>query len=351
MKTKLKTLPADFKKLIEANDLDALKKVFDICELDAREGYYKTPALSFRKIPDELVRWLVDQGADINAVDTYQATPLHAQAAALSGNIPLFLERGANIEALNYQDETPLHSAVHYYRVQAVRDLIAQGANVQAENKRKETPLAKALKQCRLQDLEDAAEVTKILLDAGAAITPEMKKSIQRIGKEFEFIRAGKQSDHQKEASKALLELYRQFDVEPAAELEKHDGISPIHVKNTAWPAQHQELWEFLVPASGYAQTVQGEVIRITGRISDEILGNGGANWDENYRSMLNALISHLSAGNPLPSDLLQEAAALVRQFQQIAGYEQPSRLSELAVQWVLANPQPMLAAKPDYSR
>ncbi len=47
-----------------------------------------------------------------------------------------------------------------------------------------------------------------------------------------------------------------------------HDGISPIAVTETEWSKQHQELWDFLVPASGCAKTLQGEVIRITGRVA-----------------------------------------------------------------------------------
>ncbi|MDE5892259.1 MAG: hypothetical protein K2H45_04970, partial [Acetatifactor sp.] len=35
------------------------------------------------------------------------------------------------------------------------------------------------------------------------------------------------------------------------------------------------------------AQTAQGEVIRIAGRIRDELMRNGGMNWDEDYRKML----------------------------------------------------------------
>ena len=52
MAKKKKTLPANFKELLEAKDLDALKAVFNECELNAYDRYsFKTPALSFYKIP------------------------------------------------------------------------------------------------------------------------------------------------------------------------------------------------------------------------------------------------------------------------------------------------------------
>lgn len=351
MGKKKKTLPANFDELVKTNDISALKEVFELCEWDARGGYSKGTALSFRQIPDEMVRWLVEQGADINAADNYKRTPIHSQAATWSGNVSLLLELGADLEALDYQNETPLHSAAASYRTKAVRDLVIRGANVHAENKQKNTPLAKGLLQCRNIDIVHMAEISGIMLDAGAAITPGMKESVRRIGKDFEFIRTNYNKDQLEETENALLELYRQFDVEPIVKLEKHDGISPIKVTAASWPAQHQELWDVLVPASGHAKTVQGEVIRITGRVSHEILNNGGGNWDANYRKMLDALILHFSTGTPLAPVLLHEAAALSNRFRNIAGNEQPARLSELAVQWVLANPHPIFMTQPDYSR
>lgn len=351
MGKKKKTLPANFDQLITTNDISALQEVFELCEWDARGGYSKGTALSFRQIPDDMVHWLVEHGADINAADNYKRTPLHAQAATWSGNIPLFLELGADLEALDYQHETPLHSAVASYQTKAVRDLVASGANVHAENKRRNTPLAKGLLQCRNINIVKMAEISGIMLDAGAVITPEMKESVRRIGKDFEFVRTNYNKDQLDETSNALMELYRQFDVEPAAKLERHDGISPIHVTAAEWPEQHQELWDMLVPSSGHAKTVQGEVIRITGRMSYEILNNGGGNWDADYRKMLDALIRYLSTGTALTPVLLQEAAALAKQFRNITGNEDPARLSELAVQWVRDNPQPISMTQPDYSR
>ncbi|WNS44908.1 ankyrin repeat domain-containing protein [Paenibacillus sp. MMS20-IR301] len=352
MGKKRKTLPADFDERIKTNDIAVLQEILNKCEWDARGGYSKGTALSFRQIPDELVRWLVQQGADIDARDTYQRTPLHAQAATWSGNIPLFLELGADPEAVDYQDETPLHAAAGYYRTRAIQDLVAHDANIHAVSKRKQTPLAKGLSQCRNIDITHMAGIAKIMLDAGAVITPEMKDSVRRIGKDLEFVRASHNNEELDKKAAALLELYRLFDVEPVAKQIKHDGSSPIKAAAAAWPAQHQELWDFLVPASGHAQTVQGEVIRITGRVSHEILDNGGGNWDDNYREMLDALLRYMSSATPLSHTLLQEAELLVSRLRKKGyGNDEPARLSELAVQWVAANPLPVSMEQPDYKR
>ncbi|WP_128100324.1 ankyrin repeat domain-containing protein [Paenibacillus sp. DCT19] len=350
-KKKKTTLPAGIEQLIKDNDIAAVKEVFEQCEWDARGGYSKGTALSFRQISDELVRWLVEQGADINAQDKYQRTPLHAHASHWSGNVALLLELGAELDAVDYQNETPLHAAVNSFRTQAVQELVNHGADINVENKMGNTPLAKGLVNCRNTNIVNVTEISKVLLDAGASVTPAMKDSVKRIGKDFEFIREKYNKDRVDEVSDALLKLYQLFDVEPVAKRIMHDGTTPIQVTTSTWPKQHQELWEYLIPPKGHAQTVQGEIIRITGRVSHEVLDNGGGNWDAQYRKMLDALIRHLATGTPLAPALLQEATDLVSRLRKGSDYDAPARLCELAVQWVLANPQPVAMAQPEYSR
>ena len=351
MAKKKANLPKNFDELLEAGDMQALKDVFTKCELDARGGYGKSTALGFSNIPDELVRWLVRQGADINAADTYKCTPLHSQAKSWRGNVSLFLDSGANIEARDSDDDTPLHAAAGAFRTKAVRELVAHGANVLAENNRKLTPLAKALANCQNAHIVDMAEIARILLDAGTPVTQEMKKSVERIGETFEFYKANFNKEHLSQTVDALSYLYRQFDVTPAESRHMHDGISPIAVTATGWAAQHAELWNYLIPGQGYAKTVQGEVIRITGRVSHEILDNGAMNWDGHYKKMLDALIRFFKTGVPLEADELQEAITLVKRIRGGDGDDEPARLSELAVHWVLANPDPVPMTPPDYER
>ena len=68
-----------------------------------------------------------------------------------------------------------------------------------------------------------------------------------------------------------------------------HDGIAPIHVPEGDEDKAFQSLWEYLVPSSGKAQTAQGELIRIAGRVSHEVLDNGCMNWDEDFEKMLDS--------------------------------------------------------------
>ena len=351
MGKKKKVLPKNFNELIEAGDLSAIKEVFAQCEMNARGGYSKTTALSFYKIPDELVCWLVDQGADINAKDNYKRTPLHSQAISWCGNIRLFIELGSDIEAVDYRNETPLHAAAGAFKPNAVQELVTHGANVNAENDLKQTPLAKALTSCRNTNIVNMSEIARILIDAGTSIPLDLMEFVKRIGKDFEFHKESFNKEFLPQTIDALSRLYEQFDVAPVVKRQRHDGISPITVTSTNWIAQHEELWEFLIPAQGYAKTIQGEVIRITGRVSHEILDNGGVNWDSDFRNMLDALIQYFMKGTPLKDKELQEATTLAKRLSNGNGNNEPERLCELAVYWVFANPNPIFMKQPDYKR
>lgn len=293
----------------------------------------------------------MEQGADINASDSYGRTALHKHAISWCGNTELLLELGADIEAIDYQNETPLFAAAASFKPNAVNTLIAKGANISAENKLKQTPLEKALAMCRNIDIVNMAKVADILLNAGATETQKMKDSIKRIGNDFEFHREGFNKEYLNQTDEALLRLYELFDVPPVGKRKTHDGTSPIAVSTKGWQAQHDELWNLLIPSQGPAKTVQGEVIRITGKISYEILDNGSINWDNQYRNMINSLGHYFSLGTPLHPDALLEAERLAKELHNGNGSKEPARLCELAVHWVLSNPNPITLEQPDYKR
>lgn len=47
---------------------------------------------------------------------------------------------------------------------------------------------------------------------------------------------------------------------------------------NGAWQKEFDELWNELVPASGQAETLHGELIRAAGRLTHEYFNNGNLN-------------------------------------------------------------------------
>ena len=57
------------------------------------------------------------------------------------------------------------------------------------------------------------------------------------------------------------------------------------------------DLWKALVPDSGQAETVQGELIRCIGCLGSERHRNGNANWDEGFVLMAQYLAKNLGDG------------------------------------------------------
>ena len=352
MAKKKKTLPKNFDELIKEGNIENLKAVFDVCELDARGGYGKQTALSIYQIPDELVRWLVEKGADLEAVDIYERTALHNHSMMRSGNIGVFLALGANVNARDKYGDTPLHFAAGSgFNVDAVKKLLACNADVNSLNANKRTPLEHALARANNIDLLNLAEISELLLRPGIAITSKMKEAVIRIGENFEFHRENFNKDFLPETDKALSRLYEIFDVTPVKRRIMHDGSSPINVKGTTWQEQFEALWELLVPSGGSAKTVQGEVVRIAGKVRDEIYRNGGGNWDNDFRKMLDAYLLYLASGNGLPAADMEKANQLIPGIRKNGYADDLNFLCELATKWVLINPDPVELEKPGYKR
>lgn len=349
MAKKKKTLPKDFEELLNKGNLQELKGVFDTCELDARGGYSKQSALAYDKCPHELAIWLVEHGADLQATDTRGNTPLHSRSRSIFGNIKSLLELGAGVNDKSSSIGTPLHAAADSHNVENTALLLAHGAQMDVVNSAGFTPLEQALRTCSNIDIVRTAKLSRIYLDAGAQVTARMREFVVEIGKRFEFHRAGFNKDSVEEVSNALQELYSIYGVEPVAKRVLHDGKSPITTNAKSWQEQHQDLWELLVPSSGPAETMQGEVIRISGRIAHELEGNGGINWDEDFKKMADAFLSSVKQGKPLSAVELAEAEELVKEVKRKSG--DTARMCELGVKWVVDNPTPLKLPSVGYRR
>jgi Ankyrin repeats (many copies) len=368
-KKKKKLLPKNFEALLKEGDLEKLKEVFETCDVNARGGYTKQTALAYNDCPDALVRWLVGQGADLMTEDNYGETPLHARARHWQGHIEILLELGADVHRGENLRGTPLHSAAGAHNVRTAQILLQHGARANAVNREKMTPLIYALERCSNASLENMAPLAELLLENDQPVQaklgglfakifspqskredgPDLKALITRIGTDFEFHRSNFNPDSADAASAALDRLYQLFEVPPVARRKMHDGKLPIVAKAANWEDCHQELWELLVPSSGHAATVQGEVVRLSGRIRDELDGNGGINWDADFRKMADALLKHVGSANPLPDTELADAHSITSELKGRRG--DTARLCELAVRWVALNPQPLKLAEPDYRR
>lgn len=96
-----------------------------------------------------LARWLIEQGADVNAPaeNAARVAPLHAAAAARDREtMRLLLERGADANAKQQGDFTPLHGAASRGDVEMAKLLLEHGADRGARTADGLTPAEVALK-------------------------------------------------------------------------------------------------------------------------------------------------------------------------------------------------------------
>ncbi len=105
----------------------------------------------------ETVRWLVQNGADITAVDTLGNTPLHFASRQCEGPcIKLLCEFRSPRNTLNGFGHTPLHSSLHnsiYYF--PLVSLIAHGVDLdKPQGKRNQTSLVTAVKTHDIDTIE-----------------------------------------------------------------------------------------------------------------------------------------------------------------------------------------------------
>lgn len=110
-------------------------------------------------------------------------------------------------------------------------------------------------------------------------------------------------------------------------------------------------LWNELVPPSGQAETVQGELIRCVGRLSDECTRNGNINWSDGFVLMAEYLRRHLCDGT-FDQETSQDIAEDVDDV--VAAADAPEtvfnvededtfdRLTDRVVEWCQRHPEPI---------
>ena len=127
--------------------------------------------------------------------------------------------------------------------------------------------------------------------------------------------------------------------------------------RNDDWTAEYRRLWKTLVPPRGPAQSLQGEMIRLTGRLSDEAFRNGNINWRKDHVQAWKFVGRILHDPSVFSSSELAEIDRNVRSILrnytvvpvEIAGspYDE---LAHRAVQWCLAH-QKLLPLPKDQMR
>lgn len=358
MAKKRKTLPKGLQHLLEEGNIEALKEQFLRCEPNAKTySKYGSNIFSMTPLPREFAFWAQEQGADINFKDYYDKTPIFVHASAWNGDAALLLELGAEADVTDHFGVTPLHCAALYGRADAVRALLSTGIDPNVKSGKINlagpmTPLEEMFHQNRIPYAE-MLEICNILLENGAEITENVRKYLLKSAEQFQWEKRGiRNQEFLYSQTENLERLCQMLGVTCAEEPIFHDGTSPIRIPEQREEDTFQWLWNYLVPPNGKAQTAQGETIRIAGRVHNEIMGNGGINWDDDYRKMLQIFPQYLRMGIPLSDAEIAQAAWIVKRLWNGRDFaDSATDLCTYAVMWVRNNPEVLPLLETDYSR
>ncbi|NTV18133.1 MAG: hypothetical protein HGA83_01730 [Bacteroidales bacterium] len=187
---KAEILRASLHWAVISNQLEMAKYLLDEganIEGDDELGGY-TPLMETSML--EMVQLLVKRGANVNAKNKMNYTPLHKAVFNFMGADPnekncekilsLLLEKGANIDAQDGNGITPLMGAVQ--KMTPLKILVAKGANINIQNKNGETALMYAVKGGLLKVIlggipvvGGSVDATKLLISKGADINIQDK--------------------------------------------------------------------------------------------------------------------------------------------------------------------------------
>ena len=359
-----KTLPADIEQIIASGDVEAVARAVERCEVGAylRGDAYESRLMHF-PASEEITDFLLARGEDINSRDRYERTPIHARVRSRClDQIPLLIARGGDINARDTSDQTALFDVVERFSVSDVEQMIAWGADplVTADSRvyGKATLVENVVSWHNFLDAPRALAVIRLLLSVGAPVGERVSTALRSMDRtRCTFITHGL-PDHLSqsrvdEASAALSELCALFGVEQR-EAQRAPVVGERLELDPSVPAlrQHGQLWDLLVPDSGQCQTLQGEVIRIAGRVGHEVYDNGGINWDRSFGKLLDQYLRVVASGVSLSPDSLSRAEAAVASLKaRSMNTGDVDEITKLAVEWVRLNPVLVEMDLPDVGR
>lgn len=125
--------------------------------------------------------------------------------------------------------------------------------------------------------------------------------------------------------------------------------FSKSKAKRYDWKKEQSRLWRELVPPEGQADTLQGELVRIAGKLSDQAFRNGNMNWDDEHE-FLWRFIGERIGSDPIftapDQRLIHESIETIIRDQECPNLNIPDSpyyyITEKVVDWCMAHPEPI---------
>lgn len=130
--------------LIRQHDNEGVKKILSETGIEATDGYLRTTLIlaALHKNVD-LLRWLIENGANVNHQDRNGYSALHFAAQEKTQEAAkLLLDNGASLELTDIHGNTPIWTAIFSARgeLELVKLYVQRGANPDVLNKYQKTP-------------------------------------------------------------------------------------------------------------------------------------------------------------------------------------------------------------------
>jgi len=278
------------------------------------------------------------QRVGIDAVSDLEETPI--EIAAYLGNIKLlkFIIKSFKTHfSDNFEQFSIALSAGSGSRaLNIIQILVEEGADIEYLNKYNNTPLSNVF----INTFSDPIPSAKYLIDKGAKITDRV-------------IEMGMSWDSDK-----FTELLDGLDISfdrsliPQKEVVETEIVAPsidiikLHhsLNSKNYNKTLKVMWQKLVPASGQAITVQGELLRAIEKLRDEAQRNGNGNFHKNCHGLLvKYLEKYLLDESIFKSEMLSQIKHDLKQisYKTIPYIEDDiyENISMRIVDWYLRNP------------
>lgn len=310
----------------------------------------------------EEIEKLFNSSVDVFYVSESKCNWLHEILKSIPNNTPVksvkyLIDKGVSPTVKDSYGVTPLQYAMRGKNIEVVKLLLEVGAdpNVQ-DNKGDLVPFKMA---CCIYPFNK--ELVELFLKYGANIysvdntTGETWLDIINNTKLEEWNEMKNFLNNYEAKLKAEGKLPPKFDKKVMiSDKPLHDGKSEIKIKEyDNWLEQYKELWKLLVPKRGKALIIQGEVIRICGKLEHEVLDNGKINWDKDFELMTNTLRRYLlTTGTLLSEEENKKVKSIILKIKRGTVKEKDfDILTKLCTKWILLNPIPFELKTVPYNR